>query len=83
MGFGKLPPQQANIAPWNEVCVDLIGPWKIITGNYEYVFNALTCIGIDPVTNIVKLIRINGKSSPHISDQFKNCWLSRYPRPNQ
>ena len=43
--------------------------------------NAFTCL--DPITNIVQLICINGKSSPHISDQFKDCWLLRYPRPNQ
>ena len=81
MGYGKLPPRNANIAPWNEVYVDLIGPWKIRTGNNEYVFNALTCI--DPVTNLVELIRINDKSSPYVSNQFENCWLSRYPRCNR
>ena len=43
--------------------------------------NAITCI--DPVTNLVELICINNKTSPHVSNQFKNCWLSRYPRCNQ
>ena len=81
MGYGNLPLQNANVAPWNKVCVDLIGPWKIRTGNNKYIFNALTCI--DPVTNLVELIRINDKSSPHVSNQFKNCWLSRYPRCNR
>ena len=81
MGYGKLPPQNANVAPWNEVYVDLIGPWKIRTGNNECIFNVLTCI--DPVTNLVELIRINDKSSPHISNQFENCWLSRYPQCNR
>ena len=80
MRYGKLPLQNANVAPYNEVCVDLIGPWKIRTGNNEHVFNALTCIG--PVTNLVEPIRINDKSSPHVSDQFENCLLSRYPRCN-
>ena len=44
-------------------------------------FNALTCI--DPVTNLVELIRIENKSSAYIRQQFENCWLSRYPRPNR
>ena len=34
----------------------------------KYICNALTCI--DPVTNLVELICINGKTSPHISDDF-------------
>ena len=75
MGYGKLPLQQANVAPWNGVCVGLICPWKLVTSNDEYIFSALTCI--DPITNIVELICINRKSSLHISDQFKNCRLSR------
>ena len=28
-GYGETPPRQAQIAPWYEVAVDLIGPWKI------------------------------------------------------
>ena len=57
MGYGKLPHQNTNIAPWFEACVNLIGPWKICTCNDEYVFNALTCI--NPVTNLVELICIS------------------------
>eukprot|EP00978_Attheya_sp_CCMP212_P027179 scaffold90819_cov35-Attheya_sp.AAC.1 len=59
------------MAPWREVAVDLIGPWKVKLGNVpnedgqeSYVeFNALTCI--DPVTNLVELIRINNKTAAH------------------
>ena len=29
------------------------------------------------------MIRINSKSSSHVSEQFANCWLSRYPRANR
>ena len=41
----------------------------------------LTCI--DPVSNLVKIVRINNESSAHIADQFTNVWLSRYPSPNR
>ena len=44
-------------------------------------FNALTCI--DPVTNLVEIIRINEKTAQHVRDQFENVWLSRYPKPNR
>lgn len=28
-GYGKLPPRDVRAAPWEQVDVDLIGPWKI------------------------------------------------------
>ena len=79
-GYGFLPPREAGAAPWNEVAVDLIGPWKVTVNEIELEFKALTCI--DPVTNLAEAIRINNKTSKHIADQFQNCWLSRYPKPN-
>jgi len=78
--YGELPPREAPIAPWNEVAVDLIGPWKIPMPNgNELRFSALTCI--DPVTNLTELKRINNKTSEHITMLFENEWLARYPRP--
>ena len=47
----------------------------------KYFFNALTCI--DPVTNLVEMIRIDNITSRHFSQQFESCWLNRYPRPNK
>ena len=76
-----MPPRNARLMPWDEVAVDLIGPWKVTIDGTELIFKALTCI--DPVTNLVKIIRINNKSSSHIAEQFANCWLSRYPRANR
>ena len=52
------------MVPWDEVCVDLIGPWKIEIQGREIEFNALT--SIDPVTNLVELVRIDNKTSHHI-----------------
>jgi len=80
-GYGHLPPRHVNITPWNEVAIDLIGPWKIKNGGRIIEFFALTCI--DPVTNLVEIIRIRNKTAAHIRDQFSNVWLSRYPRPNR
>ena len=28
-GYGLLPKQEVQIAPWEEVAIDLIGPWKV------------------------------------------------------
>ena len=80
-GYGQLPPREANLVPWNEVCIDLIGPWTIVVNGQVLEFKALT--SIDPVTNIAELIRIENKTSKHVSEQFENSWLARYPRPNR
>ena len=37
-GYGQLHPREASLAPWDEVAVDLIGPWKIII-THRLVFN--------------------------------------------
>ncbi len=80
-GYGETPPRTALVAPWHEVAVDLIGPWKIKVPGYDeaVVFNALTAI--DTVTNLTELIRINRKTSRHVALAFQNSWLTRYPRP--
>ena len=76
-GYGKLPPREAPLAPWDEVAVDLIGPWKIQVNGQELIFHALTCI--DPVTNLTELVWIDNKSAAHVGMKFENTWLSRYP----
>jgi len=67
--------------PWEEVHADLIGPWKIEISGQEVEFNALTCI--DPVTNLVELIRVQNKTADHVQQQFQNSWLARYPWPKK
>ena len=79
--YGHLAPQIASATPWSETAVDLIGPRKIKIGNKELEFKALTII--DPVTNLLEIIRINNKTSKHIAQQFANAWLSRYPWPTR
>ena len=80
-GYGHLPQRIALATPWDECAVDLVGPWSISAGGQDYVFNALTCI--DPVTNLVELIRIDRKTAEHVGRKFENAWLSRYPCPNR
>ena len=81
-GHGHLPPRNALSTPWDEVAVDLVGPWTVeATDGISYEFNSLTCI--DPVTNLVELIRVDRKTAEHVGQQFENAWLSRYPSPNR
>ncbi len=56
-GYGFLPKRGVQIAPWEEVAIDLIGPWKVKVNGQQVDFNALTCI--DTALNLVELIRID------------------------
>jgi transposase InsO family protein len=76
---GELPPKNLTANPWDEVCVDLIGPWKITVHGVNLEFMALTAI--DPVTTLAEIIRIDNKTSAHVAMKFENEWLARYPRP--
>jgi hypothetical protein len=76
-----LAPRQADITPWQEVAVNLIGPWTIKLHGQSLAFQALTTI--DTVTNYPELIRLNNKKTSllHVTQQFENSWLSWYPQP--
>ena len=78
-GYGLLPEREMRIAPWEEVAVDLIGPWQVKVNGRKVEFNALTCI--DTASNLVELIRIDNKTSRHVRSKFEQAWLARYPRP--
>jgi transposase InsO family protein len=78
-GHGHLPARNALILPWQEVAVDLIGPWTIKLHGQDYKFHALT--SIDTVTNYPEIVRLNNKTSQHVAQQFENSWLARYPKP--
>jgi len=78
-GFGELAERDVNTIPWQEVHIDLIGPWNVRVNDIDVQFNALTVI--NPATNLVELIRIEQKTADHVAQKFANCWLSRYPWP--
>jgi hypothetical protein len=72
-GYGLLHKQEVWIAPWEEVAINLIGPWKVKVNGRQVEFNELTCI--DTTSNLVKLIRIDNKTAKHICDKFTQSWL--------
>jgi hypothetical protein len=43
-GCGLPPKQEVQFAPWEEVAIHLIGPWKVKVNGQQVEFNALTCI---------------------------------------
>ena len=78
--YGLLPARDVRAATWEQVDVDLIGPWTVQTRTGQiYEFSALT--SIDRVTGLAELIRVDNKTSDHVAGKFMESWLSRYPRP--
>jgi hypothetical protein len=72
-GYGLLPKQEVRIAPWEEVAIHLIGPWKVKVNGQQVEFNALTCI--DTASNLVELILVDNKTAQHICEKFMQSWL--------
>jgi hypothetical protein len=72
-GYGLLPKREVRIAPWEEVTINLIGPWKVKVNGQQVKFIALKCI--DTASNLVKLIHIDNKTAKHIHDKFTQSWL--------
>jgi RNase H-like domain found in reverse transcriptase/Integrase zinc binding domain/Reverse transcriptase (RNA-dependent DNA polymerase) len=78
-GHGETATREATVLPWQEVAVDLIGPWTMPVVDEKLTFHALTMI--DMVTNLVEVVRINNKTAANVALHFENTWLSRYPLP--
>ena len=76
-----MPPKKAEITPWETVCIDLIGPYKIVKGKNEAILHCLTMI--DPATGWFEIIEIPSKSSDEIANIFEMTWLNKYPWPAQ
>jgi hypothetical protein len=72
-GYGLLPKQDVQITSWEEVAINLIGPWKVKVNGPQVEFNALTCI--DTASNLVKLICVDNKTAKHLCDKFTQSWL--------
>lgn len=69
---GKLPKRTLTVTqPWQEVAVDLMGPFKKQS--------VLTMI--DTCTRWIEIIPIMDRTSASVAAAFENEWLNRYPRP--
>jgi len=81
--YGHLPPKEAEVLPWEQVCIDLVGPYTI--GNKansdERTLHCLTMI--DPATGWFEIEQIPSKRADEVMSVFENTWLGRYPRPIQ
>ena len=66
--------------PWNKLCVDLIGPYKIRRkGKEPLILKALTVI--DPVTGWFEVMQYRDKKSMTIANLVETMWMVQYPWP--
>jgi len=83
---------EKEVKPWENIHVDLAGPWKAsfksikkgkkkkdtITKNFDVEIQIFT--SIDEATSICEIFLVKEKSSNHIAKAFDMYWLCRYPR---
>ena len=80
--YGLLPPKEAEATPWDKLCVDLIGPYKIQRkGKKDLICKCVTMI--DPATGWFEIQQYDDKKSVTVANIVEQEWLSRYPWPTQ
>ena len=68
--------------PWEQLCVNLIGPYKIQTKKRGHKIPELRCVTmINPATGWFKIKQYDVKKSITVANIVKQEWLARYPRP--
>ena len=78
--IGQVPMKLAEGNPWEEVQVDLVGPWFFkFPPKWEIKINAITAI--DPFIGNCEVQRLKNKTCAHTATKFYQMWLTRYPRP--
>jgi hypothetical protein len=78
--YGKLPAKLAEEHPWDTLCVDLIGPYKIERkGKKDLKLWCLTMI--DPATGWFKMAQIENKTAAEVADTCETRWFTRYRHP--
>jgi len=81
--YGLLPAKQADINPWDKLCVDMIGPYTIKNKKTNST-TTLQCVTmIDPATNWFEIQLVKEKDAGTIANIVEQTWLTRYPLPQE
>ena len=80
--YGHLPAKEAEVEPWDKLCVDLIGPYTIKRAGKKTL--TLWCVTmIDPATGWFEMREIPSKDAATVANIVEMAWLTRYPWPTQ
>ena len=78
--YGHLPPKEAEVAPWDTLCIDLIGPYTVKEeGKRKWELHCLTMI--NPATGWFEIAQIPDKRADTVANKLETTWLVRYPWP--
>ena len=78
--YGHLPEKEAEAIPWETLCVDMIGPYKIQRkGKPELTLWCITMI--DPATGWFEIVEVPTKRADIVANKIEQTWLTRYPWP--
>jgi len=81
--YGLLPEKTAEVQPWDRLCVDLIGPYKVKSNVKGVKIPPLKCVTmIDPATGWFEIKQYEDKKSITVANIVEQEWLTRYPRPS-
>ena len=73
--YGLLPPKEAEATPWDKLCVDLIGPYKIRRkGKEPLICRCVTMI--DPATGWFEIQQYDDKKSITVANIIEQEWFS-------
>ena len=81
--YGHLPPKEAEIYPWEKLCVDMIGPYTIKNSESGKTLTLQCVTMIDPATGWFELKTTEGKTAIEVANIVEQTWLSRYPWPQE
>ena len=80
--YGHLPPKEAEATPWDKLCIDLIGPYKIRRKGKDFL--VCRCVTmIDPATGWFEIAEYDDKRSITVANIVEQEWFARYPWPTQ
>jgi len=78
--YGLLPEKEAEAIPWEQLCVDLIGPYKLKRNRGKEL--TLWCVTmIDPATGWFEMKQLPDKEAITVANVVEQTWLTRYPWP--
>ena len=79
--MGYYQKKETRYVPFEEVAVDITGPWVVQIRRRSHKFYTLTVI--DTFTNLVEIVRLDNKTFEHVTRKFNQVWMSRYPWPDK
>ena len=79
--YGHIPPKQAETIPWETLCIDVIGPYKIKRKTSKSTLCLWALTMIDPATGWFEIKEIESKRADYIANYLEQTWFNRYPWP--